>query len=134
MYLAEEKSNQLITYAAILAIIISMLGLFALTSFTISQKIQEIGIRKVMGASVSQIMRIFISDLVKWVVIAALIAFPLAYFSMTKWLEKFVYHTDISLWMFLFGGFLALIIAIATVSFISFKAARANPINSLKYE
>jgi len=111
-----------------------MLGLFALTSFTISQKIQEIGIRKVMGASVFQIMRIFISDLVKWVVIALIIAFPLAYFSMTKWLEKFVYHTDISLWMFLFGGFLALTIAIATVSFISYRAARANPVDSLKYE
>ena len=134
MYFAEEKSNQLITYAAILAIIISMLGLFALTSFTISQKVQEIGIRKVMGASVSQIMRIFVTDLVKWVLVAGLVAFPLSYYSMTKWLEKFVYHTDISLWMFLFGGFLALIIAIATVSFISFKAAKANPVNSLKYE
>jgi len=134
MYLTEEKTNQLITYAAILAIIISMLGLFALTSFTISQKVKEIGVRKVMGASVSQIMKLFVTDLVKWVLFAGLIAFPLAWFSMTKWLEKFVYHTEISLWMFLFGGFLALIIAIATVSFISFKAARANPVNSLKYE
>ncbi len=134
MYLAEEKANQLITYAAILAIIISMLGLFALTSFTITQKVKEIGIRKVMGASVTQIMGLFIADLVKWVLFSGLIAFPLAYFSMTKWLEKFVYHTDISLWMFLFGGFLALVIAIATVSFISFRAARANPVNSLKYE
>jgi len=134
MYLAEEKTNQLITYAAILAIIISMLGLFALTSFTIARRVKEIGVRKVMGASVTQIMRLFITDLVKWVLIAGLIAFPLAWFSMTKWLEKFVYHTNISLWMFLFGGFLALIIAIATVSFISFTAARANPVNSLKYE
>ncbi len=134
MYLAEEKSNQLITYAAILSIIISMLGLFALTSFTITQKIQEIGIRKVMGASVAQIMRLFITDLVKWVLIACLIAIPLAYYSMIKWLENFAYHTEIALWMFIFGGTLALIIAIATVSFISFKAAMANPVNSLKFE
>ena len=134
MYKSEERSNQLISYAAILAIIISMLGLFALTSFTISQKVREIGIRKVMGATVGQIMRIFLSELVKLVLIAAIIAFSLSYYSMTKWLERFIYHTDISVWMFLFGGLTALIIAIVTVSFISYKAAIANPVDSLKYE
>lgn len=134
MYLAEERSNQLTTYAAILAIIISMLGLFALTSFTITQKIQEIGVRKVMGASVQQVVKMFIIDSTKWVVIAGIIAIPLAYLSMQKWLENFSYHTSISWWMFLFGCIIALIIAIATVSFISIKAARANPANSLKYE
>lgn len=134
MYLAEERSNQLITYAAILAIIISMLGLFALTSFTITQKVQEIGIRKVMGASVEQIVKMFIIDSAKWVIVAGIIAIPLAYVSMGKWLNNFVYQTDITWWMFMFGCVLALIIAIATVSFISIKAARANPASSLKYE
>lgn len=134
MYLAEERSNQLITYAAILAIIISMLGLFALTSFTITQKVQEIGIRKVMGASVQQIVKMFIIDSAKWVIVAGIIAIPIAYVSMSKWLNNFVYQTNIEWWMFMFGCVLALIIAVATVSFISIKAARANPASSLKYE
>ncbi len=134
MYQAEERSNKLITYAAILAIIISMLGLYALTSFTINQKTQEIGIRKVMGASVAQIVKMFITDLAKWVLIASLIASPLAYFSMKKWLDNFVYHIDIAWWMFILGIVIALVIAIFTVAFISIKAALSNPAESLKYE
>ncbi len=134
MYQKEEKVNQLISYAAVLAIIISMMGLFALTSFTIQQKRQEIGIRKVMGASESGIVKLFIYDLVKWVLLASVVAIPVAYYAMDKWLGNFVYHTNISFWMFFAGILLALIIAVATVGLITLKAARANPAEALKYE
>lgn len=134
MYEKEEKVNELITYAAVLSIIISMLGLFALTSYTIQQRIREIGIRKVMGASEGSIVKMFIYDLSKWVLIAAVLAFPLSYYAMDKWLDKFVYRTDIALWMFASGAILALFIATITVGIITIKAARANPSESLKYE
>ena len=134
MYEKEEKINQLITFAAILSIIISMLGLFALTSFTIQQKTQEIGIRKVMGASETKIVKMFIYDLSKWVLFATIFAVPFSYYAMNKWLGKFVYHTNIAVWMFVAGTFLALLIAIATVGIITMKAARSNPAESLKYE
>ena len=134
MYQREERVNKLISYAAILSILISMLGLFALTSFTTQQRIREIGVRKVMGASENRIVKMFVYDLIKWVLIGAAIASPLAYYAMDKWLEKFVYHTQISIWMFGAGVFISLFFAVLIVSLISFKAARSNPAESLKYE
>ncbi len=134
MYQREERVNKLISYAAILSILISMLGLFALTSFTTQQRIREIGVRKVMGASENRIVKMFVYDLIKWVLIGAIIASPLAYYAMNKWLENFVYHTDISFWMFGAGVFISLFFAVLIVSLISYKAARSNPAESLKYE
>ncbi len=134
MYQKEERVNKLISYASILSILISMLGLFALTSFTTQQRIREIGVRKVMGASENRIVKMFVFDLSKWVLIGAFIAFPLAYYSMNKWLDGFVYHTNIAVWMFMLGALISLIFAAAIVSLISLRAARINPAESLKYE
>lgn len=134
MYQKEERVNKLITYASILAIVISMMGLFALTSFTTQLRIREIGVRKVMGASEGGIVKMFVLDLSKWVLLGALIAFPLAYYAMDKWLAGFVYRTNISVWMFLLGGFVSLFFATIIVSLITLKAARVNPSESLKYE
>ncbi len=134
MYQKEERVNKLISYASILSILISMLGLFALTSFTTQQRIREIGVRKVMGASENGIVKMFVFDLSKWVLIGAFIAFPLAYYAMDKWLDGFVYHTNIAVWMFLLGGLISLIFAALIVSLISLRAARINPAESLKYE
>ena len=134
MYQKEERTNTLITSTSILAIIISMLGLFALTSFTISQKYQEIGIRKALGSSEMNVIMMFVKSMTQWVAVAAVISIPLAYFAMDKWLERFVFHTDITIWMFAFGIVLALFIAIVTVGLISRKAAYANPVDALKYE
>ncbi len=134
MYQKEERSNDLISWGTILAIFISVLGLFGLTSFMTQQRTQEIGIRKVMGASSSEIIGLFIKNQIKWLIISVVIASPLAYLSMEKWLSNFEYQTNISVWMFVFGSLTAFIIAIVTVSLVSIKAANANPIDSLKYE
>ncbi len=134
MHRKEERVNKLISYGSVLAIVISMLGLFVLTSFTTQQRIREIGVRKVMGASELKIVKMFVLDLSKWVLIGAAIAFPLAYYTMDKWLDSFVYRTHISVWIFFVGGFISLFFATIIVSLITLKAAKVNPASSLKYE
>jgi len=117
-----------------LAISISCFGLFGLISFTAEQRTKEIGIRKVLGASVGSVVRLLSKEFVVLVVLANIIAWPVAYYVMTKWLKNFAYRTEIGFVTFLFSGFLALIIAILTVCFQSIKAALANPVDSLRYE
>jgi putative ABC transport system permease protein len=108
-----------------------LLGLSLLIS---QQRTKEIGIRKVNGASVSEILVMLNKDFVKWVVIAFVIATPIAYYAMNKWLENFAYKTSLSWWIFALAGLLALGIALITVSFQSWKAATKNPVESLRYE
>lgn len=134
MYEAEKRINKLITYASVLALIISILGLIALTMQTIQKKTQEIGVRKVMGAEIGQVMKMFILDITKWVVLATIIAIPIAYLFATKWLENFVYRTNIGVGVFIIGSLISILIAIITVGIISYNSARANPVDSLKYE
>ncbi len=98
------------------------------------RRTKEIGIRKVMGASVSGITLLLVKEFCKWVIIAAVIACPVAYYIMTKWLQNFAYKTDLGAFTFIISGFFALLIAIVTVSFQTIKTARANPVNALKYE
>jgi putative ABC transport system permease protein len=117
-----------------LAIFISCLGLFGLVTFTAEQKTKEIGIRKVLGASVTGIVRMLSKDFLKLVLIAALIAFPVAWWLMNKWLMDFEYRIDIGWWVFLVAGVSALLIALLTISFQSIKAAIANPVKSLRTE
>lgn len=134
LYKTEQLTGKIIIYITLLAILISCLGLFGLASFTAEQRTKEIGIRKVLGASVSGIVVLLSREFTKWVAIASIIAWPIAYFVMYKWLQNFVYRASISWWTFLLAGVVALAIALLTVSYQSIKAALANPVDSLRYE
>lgn len=133
-YRSENKLLQLFGYFAFLAIFIACLGLFGLALFTAEQSIKEIGIRKVLGASVSSIVFLFSKEFSKWVLLANIIGWPVAYFAMMKWLANFAYRTSLNVWTFILAGALALFIAILTVSYHSLKAAVADPIKALRYE
>jgi putative ABC transport system permease protein len=117
-----------------LAVIIACLGLFALSAFMAEQRSKEIGIRKVLGATVANITSLLSMDFVKLVLIAIVIASPIAWYGMNKWLQDFAYKAPISWWIFVLAGFTAIIIALFTVSFQSIKAALMNPVKSLKSE
>ncbi len=133
-YIAESRLSQLFSFFTVIAIFIACLGLFGLASFTAEQRTKEIGIRKVLGASVSGIIFILSREFTKWVVFATVLAWPAAYFIMSSWLEGFAYRTGLSIWTFLGSGLLALVIAVSTVSYQSIKTAVMNPIKSLRYE
>jgi len=134
LYESELRTGKVFDYFTILAILISCLGLFGLASFTAEKRTKEIGVRKVMGASVSQIVGLLSFEYLKWVVIANVIAWPIAWFVMNKWLQNFAYKIQINLLYFLLAGIAACAIAIITVSFQTIKAANSNPIECLKYE
>jgi putative ABC transport system permease protein len=119
---------------SILAIMISCLGLFALASFTLKRKVKEIAIRKVMGSSVINIIRLFSWGFLKLVIIANLIAWPIAWFIMGEWVNDFAYKTEISWWLFFIAGSVAVLISFMTVAYQSLKAAIANPVDSLRDE
>jgi len=134
MYRSEQKLGQSFIYFTLITIFVACLGLFGLTSFTAEQKTKEIGIRKVLGASVSGIVYLLSRELVKWVLIANLIAWPLAWFFSNRWLQNFAYRINVNIWTFILSAALALAIALITVSYQSVKSARANPVDSLRYE
>jgi len=134
MYRSEQKLGQSFIYFTLITIFVACLGLFGLTSFTAEQKTKEIGIRKVLGASVSGIVCLLSRELAKWVLIANLIAWPLAWFFSNRWLQNFAYRINISIWTFILSAALALAVALITVSYQSVKSARANPVDSLRYE
>ena len=133
-YEKETRTVTILTYFAFLAIIISVMGIFGMSIFHNQQKIKEIGVRKVLGATGSKIVMLLSKDFIKWALISNLIAWPIAYYTMSKWLTGFAYRIDMTILPFLISGILALLIAMVTVSFQSIKAARANPVESLKYE
>ncbi len=133
-YEKEEKNGAIVGYFALLTIIISIMGIFAISLYYNQQKTKEIGIRRVNGASVKDILRLQTKDFVQWVIIAFVIATPIAYYAMNKWLEGFAYKTVISWWIFLFAGVLTLLIVLITVSWHTFIAARRNPVEALRYE
>ena len=134
MYQSEMKLSRLFSIFTGIAIYIACLGLFGLASFTVVQRTKEIGMRKILGASIGEIVIILSKDYVKWVVLANVFAWPLAYYFMRRWLEGFAYHTNLNILAFFVSGMLALIIALLTVSVQTFKAATANPVDSLRYE
>jgi putative ABC transport system permease protein len=126
--------NKVIIWFSALAIILSCLGLFALSSYALTRKTKEIGIRKVNGAKIIEIMILLNKDFVKWVTIAILISTPVSWFALHKWLEKFAYKTELSWWIFAVAGIIALGIALLTVSWQSWRAATRNPVEALRYE
>jgi putative ABC transport system permease protein len=133
-YFTEQRMGRVFGTFAILAIFIACLGLFGLTVFAAEQRTKEIGIRKVLGASDSKIFLLLSKEFIRWVLLANLIAWPIAYFAMNKWLQNFAYRIHIGIVAFLISGGTALLIAYFTVSYQSIKSARANPVNSLRYE
>jgi len=134
LYRAEQRLGVLFAIFTLLALTIASLGLFGLASFTAEQRTKEIGIRKVMGATVLGLMGVLSLEFVKYIGIAFVISVYPAYYFVSKWLENFVYRVDVSIWTFVLSGLFALIIAVLTVSFQSFKAARVSPSKTLRYE
>jgi len=133
-YQSEEMMSRVFTLASSIAILLSCIGLFAVALIVIEQRTKEIGIRKVMGASIPGIIVVLSRDFVKLVLIALAIAIPIAWFGMDKWLSGYAFRIDISPWVFVVVGLSAVLIAIATVSFHSIKAALVNPVKSLRSE
>ena len=133
-YNTEQRMVSIFSSFAILAILIACLGLFGLAAFAAEQRTKEIGIRKVVGASVPKIILLLSKEFIRWVVLANIIAWPVAYFAMNRWLQNFAYRIDLSVLLFLFAAVVALIISGLTVSVQSVKAAAANPVEALKYE
>ena len=133
-YKSDQRAGALFNVFAGIAIFISCLGLFGLATYTAQVKTKEIGIRKVLGASVSGIVTLISKDFLKLVIIAIVIATPVAWFAMNKWLQGFAYRVNISWWVFVFAGILATVIALLTISFQAIKAAIANPVKSLRTE
>jgi putative ABC transport system permease protein len=134
IYTAEQQTGKLFITFAVFAIFIGCLGLFGLVTYAAEQRIKEIGVRKVLGASVGGIVAMLSKDFVKLVLIASVVAFPVAWWTMHKWLESFAYRTSISWWIFVIAGIAAILIALLTVSFQAIKAAVANPVKSLRTE
>ena len=134
LYKQEKTFSKTFTFFTFLAIFIAALGLFGLSYYRINQRIKEIGVRKVNGAKVSEILAMLNRDFIKWVAFAFVIATPIAYYAMYKWLENFAYKTNLSWWIFALAGVLALGIALLTVSWQSWRAATRNPVEALRYE
>ena len=133
-YRSEQRSRQLLRYFVALAGCISCLGLFGLASFMVQRRTKEIGIRKTLGASTFTIFLLLSRDFIRWVLIANLIAWPIAYFAMNRWLQNFAYHTNFSPLLFPVSGIIAICIALLTVGYHGIKAAKADPVISIKYE
>jgi putative ABC transport system permease protein len=134
LYESEQKQGTIFIVFACIAIFIASLGLFGLSAFTITQRVKEIGVRKVLGANVGSIVALLSKDFLKLVMIAAIIAFPVAWIAMHSWLSDFAYRISIQWWVFVLAGILAALIAFITVSFQAIKAATANPVKSLRTE
>jgi ABC-type antimicrobial peptide transport system permease subunit len=133
-YKQETQLSQLYKIFAAIAIFLSCLGLYGLASFMAVQRIKEVGIRKVLGATSANIVYLFSKEFIILIAIAFAIATPIAWYYMHKWLQDYVYRINISWWIFLTGGIVAIIIALATISFQAIKAAVANPVKSLRTE
>ncbi len=133
-FFREQSLAKLINLFAILAIFISCLGLFGLASFVAEQRTKEIGIRKVLGASVANLWQLLSKDFVILIIISSIIAAPIAWYFMNDWLQKYTYRTEISWWIFVTAGIGALAITLLTVSYQAIKAALMNPVKSLKTE
>lgn len=134
LYKTDMHVGQLFNCFAIVTILISCLGLFGLVTFTAESKVKEIGVRKVLGASVPQIVTLLSKSFLVLVLVAAAIAFPVAWYGLNNFLQGYAYRTDLSWWVFALAGIITLLIAMFTVSFQAIKAATANPVKSLRME
>jgi putative ABC transport system permease protein len=129
-----STTARIIDFFTIISIFLTAFGLFGMTWYSVERRIKEIGIRKVNGAKIVEVMAMLNKDIIKWIAAAFIIAVPVAYYFMQKWLESFAYKTELSWWIFALAGILALGIALLTVSWQSWKAATRNPVEALRYE
>jgi len=134
LYKKDEQMAKAVSLFSLIAIAIAVLGILGLSIFLAENRTKEIGVRKVNGARISEILAMLNRDFIKWVAIAFVIACPIAYYAMNLWLENFAYKTTLSWWIFALAGLLALGIALLTVSWQSWRAAIRNPIEALRYE
>jgi len=133
-YLAEQKMGTVLNVFALLTILVACLGLFGLVTFTAEQRFKEIGIRKVLGSTVGQIVAMLSKDFLKLVGISFVVAFPVGYYAMDKWLQSFAYRIEMQWWLFVLAGLITILIAFATIGWKSFRAATMNPVISLRTE
>lgn len=133
-YVEDQRRQTLLIWVALATIFIACLGLFGLATYSAVQRVKEIGVRKVLGASVINLASLLSKDFLKLVLIANGIAFPIAWWAVNKWLQEFAYHIDVQWWVFGLAGMAAIVIALFTVSFQAIKAAIANPVKSLRTE
>jgi putative ABC transport system permease protein len=133
-YKNDREMGRIFSGVAILTIFIACLGLFGLVAFSVQQRTKEIGIRRVLGANISNLSVLLTKEFVQWVIIANIFAWPIGYYFMNKWLQSFAYRIDLNVWIFILSGLEALVIALLTISYQIIKAATANPVDSLRYE
>ena len=134
LYQSDERWSSIVEYTSILAVLIACFGLFGFSALVMTKRTKEIGIRKAVGASVNNMILMLTNEFTKWIIWANIIAWPCAYLVMERWLQNFAYKIDISLWLFMFAGLIALFIAWFTISTHAIKAALANPVEALRYE
>jgi putative ABC transport system permease protein len=134
LYKSEQQTKTIIGLFSGLAIFIACLGLFGLAAFTAEQRVKEIGVRKVLGASMLSILSLLSKDFIRLILVAIALAVPVAWYAASQWLDSFAYKTEISWWIFGVAGASSILIALLTVSFQSIKAAIANPVDSLRSE
>ena len=134
LYKNDEKVEATINVFTVLIIIVATLGLFGLSSFTAEQKKKEIGVRKVLGATIPGLFVLMVREYARWVLLANVIAWPIAYYAMSLWLTNFAYRIDVPLLVFPLSGLAALLVAVIAVGYQSISAATTNPIESIKYE
>jgi putative ABC transport system permease protein len=134
LYHSEEVVSNIFKYFSLLAILIACMGLFGLSVYSAELRVKEIGVRKVLGATIPNIILLLSKEFTKWVIVSCVIALPLAYYAMSQWLENFACRTSIGAGIFILSSLIAALIAIITVSYQSIKAALSNPVDSLRYE
>jgi len=133
-YKADQRFGEMFTLFSGLAIFVACMGLFGLTSFTLVQRTKELGIRKVLGASGANLMRLLLGDFLKPIALASLVALPILYWGIQQWLQNFAYRMDLNVWLFALPLLLIAIIALCTISFQTLKATQNNPVDALRYE
>jgi putative ABC transport system permease protein len=133
-YIEDERRQSLLGWVALATIFIACLGLFGLATYSAEQRVKEIVVRKVLGATLANLVSLLSLDFIKLVLIANVIAFPIAWWATSRWLQEYAYHIELQWWVFLLAAILASIIALLTVSYQAFKAAMSNPVKSLRSE
>jgi putative ABC transport system permease protein len=134
LYRSEKRLNRAITLFTYIALFLASLGLFGLVMFSVEKRVKEIGVRKVLGARTLDIVALLSKDFIRLVLLANLIALPLAYTMIRKWLQSFAYRVDLNVWIFIVSSLAVLVVSLLTVSYQTVKAATANPVDSLRYE